>query len=242
MNVLIVDDEFHARKLLGDYVTRTPFLKLIKTCESVFEAMEQMQTENIDLLILDIQMPKMTGMEFARSLKISPIIIFSTAFSDYALESYELDIADYLLKPIEYPRFLKAAYKAKDHYDIKNKNNIDEKPQQGASNQEVSNDFITIKDGPKLHKLNYADLLFIEGQREYVTFQSKGSRITALYTLKTLETLLPRDQFIRVHKSYIVSINQIEMLDGNRIEIADQKIPIGGNYKNKLLDRLNGAR
>lgn len=117
MKVLIVDDEFHARKLLEDYVTRIPFLTLIKTCENIFEAIKIMQKENIDLLILDIQMPDMTGMEFARSLNKKPIIIFSTAYSEYAIESFELDVADYLLKPVEFPRFLQAMYKAKGRFD-----------------------------------------------------------------------------------------------------------------------------
>ena len=110
LNVLIVDDEFHARKLLADYVSKVPFLNLIKTCANVFEVIEAMQKERIDLLISDIQMPDMTGMEFARSLNKRPIIIFSTAYSEYAIESFELDVADYLLKPIEFPRFLQAAY------------------------------------------------------------------------------------------------------------------------------------
>ena len=237
MNVLIVDDEFHARKLLADYVSKIPFLHLIKTCANVFEAIEAMQKDCIDLLILDIQMPDMTGMEFARSLNKRPIIIFSTAYSEYAIEGFELDVADYLLKPIEFPRFLQAAYKAKNRYETK----------QPVAKEIVSvqktdidkDNFIIVKDGPKIHKIDYSDLLYIEGQREYVTFHTTQKRITALYVMKNLEDILPQKQFIRVHKSYIVGIKYIEMIEGNMLKISGEKIPIGGSYKESLLSRLS---
>ena len=234
MNVLIVDDEHHARKLLADYVIKVPFLNLIKTCMNVFEAIEVMQKKQVDLLILDIQMPDMTGMEFARSLNNKPIIIFSTAYSEYAIESFELDVADYLLKPVEFPRFLQAIYKAKSRHEMKQTTKEIITPQK----QNVD-DFITIKDGTKIHKIDYSDLLYIEGQREYVTFHTIQKKITALYVMKNLEDTLPKDCFMRVHKSYIVAIKFIEMIEGNMIKVAGEKIPIGGNYKTDLLNRLN---
>ena len=237
MNVIIVDDEHHARKLLADYVIKVPFLNLVKTCMNVFEAIEVMQRERIDLLILDIQMPDMTGMEFARSLNKKPIIIFSTAYSEYAIEGFELDVADYLLKPIEFPRFLQAAYKAKNRYEMKlpvaneiipiQKTDIDK------------DNFIIVKDGTKIHKIDFPDLLYIEGQREYVTFHTSQKKITALYVMKILEDSLPQKHFIRVHKSYIVAIRHIEMIEGNMLKVAGEKIPIGGSYKNDLLSRLS---
>ena len=234
MNVLIVDDEHHARKLLADYVLKVPFLNLVKTCMNVFEAIEVMQKEPIDLLILDIQMPDMTGMEFARSLNKKPIIIFSTAYSEYAIESFELDVADYLLKPVEFPRFLQAAYKARGRYEVKQltKETI---PVQKAA---IDN-FITVKDGTKIHKIDYSDLLYIEGQREYVTFHTTQKKITALYVMKNLEDILPKDCFMRVHKSYIVAVKFIEMIEGNMLKVSGETVPIGGSYKNELLDRLS---
>ena len=238
LNVLIVDDEFHARKLLADYVSKIPFLNLVKTCTNVFEAIEVMQKECIDLLILDIQMPDMTGMEFARSLNKKPIIIFSTAYSEYALESYELDVADYLLKPIEFPRFLQGIYRAKSRYEMKFPTKETSQTQKTEVNKD---DFITVKDGTKIHKIQYPDLLYIEGQREYVTFHTTQKNITALYVLKNLEDILPKDRFIRVHKSYIVAIRYIEMIEGNMLKIKGETIPIGGNYRNDLLDRLNST-
>jgi len=237
MNVIIVDDEHHARKLLADYVIKVPFLNLVKTCMNVFEAIEVMQKEQIDLLILDIQMPDMTGMEFARSLNKKPIIIFSTAYSEYAIEGFELDVADYLLKPIEFPRFLQAAYKAKNRFEMKSP--MVETNKQVSPPQPEENSFLIIKDGAKIHKIDYSDLLFIEGQREYVTFHTTQKKITALYVMKNLEDNLPQKHFIRVHKSYIVAIKQIEMIEGNMLKIAGEKIPIGGSYKNDLLARLS---
>lgn len=239
MQVLIVDDELHARKLLADYVGKVSFLNLVKTCMNVFEAIEVMQKESIDLLILDIQMPDMTGMEFARSLNHRPIIIFSTAYSEYAIESYELDVADYLLKPIEFPRFLQSAYKAKSRYEMKFP------PKETVSIQETStsncadnDDFIIIKDGTKIHKIDFSDLLYIEGQREYVTFHTTQKNITALSVLRNLDESLPSDQFIRVHKSFIVSIKHINMIEGNIVKVGKKIIPIGGSYKDALLSRL----
>ncbi len=239
MNVLIVDDELHARKLLADYVSKVSFLNLVKTCMNVFEAIDVMQKESIDLLILDIQMPSMTGMEFARSLSQRPIIIFSTAYSEYAIESYELDVADYLLKPIEFPRFLQSAYRAKSRYELKfpAKEVIKSLNTDGTNNTE-KNSFIVVKDGPKIYKIDYSELLYIEGQREYVTFHTTQKNITALSVLKNLEDSLPCEQFIRVHKSFIVSIGHISMIEGNTVKIAGKNIPIGGNYKDNLLSRF----
>jgi DNA-binding LytR/AlgR family response regulator len=240
MNVLIVDDELHARKLLADYVAKISFLHLVKTCMNVFEAIEVMHKERIDLLILDIQMPDMTGMEFARSLTQKPVIIFSTAYSEYAIESYELDVADYLLKPIEFPRFLQGAYKAKKRHEMKFSTEETISPQNTETLHPVDkDDFIIIKDGTKIHKIDYSDLLFIEGQREYVTFHTTQKNITALYVLKNLEETLPCEHFLRVHKSFIVSIRHIEMIDRNILKIAGKDIPIGGSYKETLLNRLS---
>lgn len=235
MNVLIIDDEFHARKLLADYVTKTPFLHLIKTCANVFEAIESMQKDDIDLLIIDIQMPDMTGLEFIRSLKSPPIVIFSTAYSEYALEGYALDVADYLLKPIEFPRFLQAVYKAKSRYETKVFSKRLNLPDASIKQED---DFLIVKDGAKIYKVNYSDILYVEGQREYVTFHTSQKNITALFVMKNLENILSNN-FIRIHKSYIVSIKHIEMIEGNMLKIAGKKIPIGSSFKNALHNRLN---
>ena len=181
-------------------------------------------------------MPDMTGIEFARSLNKSPIIIFSTAYSEYAVEGFELDVADYLLKPIEFPRFLQAIYKAKNRHEMKQPTNETTTLQKPSIEKD---DFITVKDGTKIHKIDFSDLLYIEGQREYVTFHTVQKKITALYVMKNLEDNLPKDRFIRVHKSYIVAVKFIEMIEGNMLKVSGETIPIGGSYKNDLLIRLS---
>jgi DNA-binding LytR/AlgR family response regulator len=237
LTVLIVDDEFHARKLLADYVSKIPFLHLAATCPNVFEAMDVMQKERIDLLILDIRMPDMTGIDFARSLNKSPVVIFSTAYSEYAVESYELETADYLLKPVEFPRFLQAVYKAISRIETRSQ----AKEAGHPPTKREGDDFLIIKDGAKIHKIQYADLLYMEGQREYVTFHTTKQKITALYTLKNLEETLPSALFMRIHKSYIVSIRHIESIDRNVLKIAGETLYIGGNYREALMKRLNGS-
>lgn len=233
--VLIVDDEYHARKLLSEYVSKLPFLELAGTGANVFEAMDILRKEKVDILLSDIQMPEITGLEFARSLKNPPAVIFTTAYSEYAVESYELDVVDYLLKPIAFPRFLQAINKIIERRgDDGTKqpaiNNI--KPQTEIQEE----DSFVIKSGYKIYKINYADLLYIEGQREYVTFHITKQRITTLASLKDLEEKLPSNQFIRIHKSYIVSIKHIELIDKNILHIAGQKLAIGASYKENLIN------
>jgi len=234
LKVLIVDDEFHARKLLSEYVSKLPFLELAGTGANVFEAMNILQKEKIDILLLDIQMPEITGLEFARSLKNPPLVIFTTAFSEYAVESYELDVIDYLLKPVAFPRFLQAINKV-----IERKGNtVSDKPHIIHSEQsleKVEESSIVVKSGYKIYKINYSDLIYIEGQREYVTFHTTKQRITTLASLKDLEEKLSSDHFIRIHKSYIVSIKLIELIDKNILHINDKRLPIGGSYKEALL-------
>jgi Response regulator of the LytR/AlgR family len=234
LKVLIVDDEFHARKLLTEYVAKLPFLELVETAHNVFEAMAVLQKEQIDILLLDIQMPEITGLEFARNLRNLPFIIFTTAYSEYAVESYELDVVDYLLKPIAFPRFLQAINKV-----IERKGNLPQRivtlEQEVQKPEKQEDNSIVIKSGHKFYKINYTDLIYIEGQREYVTFHTTKQRITTLYSLKDLEEKLPADQFIRIHKSHIVSIKHIESIERNILQIAGKKLSIGGTYKDSLM-------
>lgn len=237
LKILIVDDEYHARKLLTEYVSKLPFLELAGVSSNVFEAMNVLQKEKIDILLLDIQMPEITGLEFARSLQNPPAVIFTTAYSEYAVESYELDVVDYLLKPIAFPRFLQAINKATDrkkkHASLKTTSIPFE-----ISDGNKDSDSLVIKSGYKLYRINYEDLFFIEGQREYVTFHTSKQRITTLYSLKYLEEKLPAHLFIRIHKSYIVSIKHIEFIDKNTLHIKGERLPIGGSYKDELMKRF----
>lgn len=232
--VLILDDEYHARKLLSEYVSKLTFLELVGTAANVFEAMDILRKEKIDIMLSDIQMPEITGLEFARSLKNPPMVIFTTAYSEYAVESYELDVVDYLLKPIAFPRFLQAINKvvarkcgvSPNYFAVNREEPIPEKTQENS---------IVVKSGYKLYNISYDSLLYIEGQREYVTFHTSKQKITTLYSLKDLEDKLPSSLFVRIHKSYIVSIRSIELIDKNTLHILDKRLPIGGSYKDALI-------
>lgn len=264
-NVLIVDDEFLARKLLQDYVSKIPELQLAGTAQNAFEAFSFCKEHPVDIVLLDIHMPDLNGIELARTLKNVPSIIFTTAYSEYALESYEVSAVDYLLKPIALPRFMQAIEKA-----IARLKGLapSEAPEASASSvpsfhslqtpegsnpsllskpSNLSNfsnpstpfpSFLMVKADYKLYKINFDDLYYVEGQHEYVSFYTKDKRITALYSLKALEDQLPREKFVRVHKSYIVSIDHISEIEQVTVTVAGQKIPIGGSYRDSLLERL----
>lgn len=232
-NVIIVDDEYLARKLLQDYVSKVESLQLVATCSNAFEAMEALANNTVDIMLLDIQMPDLTGMELVKGLEKKPAVIFTTAYSEYAVDAFNLAVVDYLLKPFDFPRFFQAVRKA-----IGNVQHKAEETTKQAADISKSNDFITVKADYKLYKINYDDLLFIEGQHEYVTFHTTQRRITALFALKDLEELLPKDRFVRVHKSYIVSFKHIQDLDKSDVTVAGNKVPVGASYRDELLSRL----
>lgn len=227
-NVLIVDDEFLARKLLSEYVSKVDYLQLIDTCSDATKAMEVLHKEQIDILLLDIQMPDISGMEMLKLIDKKPSVILTTAYSEYAVDAFSLGVIDYLLKPFDYARFLQAINKA-----------VNINTSTTVANTDMSNDYLMVKADYKLYKVNYDDLLFIEGQHEYVTFHTKVKRITALYSLKNLEDTLPKDRFVRVHKSFIVSIKNIEDIDKTNVSVAGSKIPVGASYRDALIERLS---
>lgn len=250
--VLIVDDEFLARKLLQDYVNKVPDLELAGTAQNAFEAYSFCKDHHVDILLLDIHMPDLNGVELARTLKNIPAVIFTTAYSEYALESYEVAAVDYLLKPIALPRFIQAIEKAiiklrgaesvstSDAAGTKHNPDTSSSDTPKASEPSKPSDasYLMVKADYKLYKINFDDLFYIEGQHEYVSFYTKAKRITALYSLKSLEEQLPKDKFVRVHKSYIVSIANISEIEQLSVTVAGQKIPIGGSYREALLERL----
>lgn len=242
MNCVITDDEPLAREGLSNYVREVDFLHLIDTCTNPVELIKLLDQHPVDLIFLDIQMPKMNGLDFLKIVQKPPMVIITTAFPSYALEGFQLNVMDYLLKPITFDRFFKAANKAKDYYQLINKT-------ASADNHKTdpSADYFFIKCGSKYEKIYFDDILYVQGMQNYVTIHtSKGKYMTLLY-LKNLEESLDRKAFIRVHKSYIVSINKIEGIEGNEIFIQSAKIPISRNYhdvvieqvvKNKLWDKI----
>lgn len=226
-NVLIVDDEFLARKLLSEYVSKVDFLNLIDTCSDATQALEVLNNNSVDILLLDIQMPDISGVEMIKYLNNNkPHIILTTAYSEYAVDAFSLGVVDYLLKPFDYARFMQAINKV-----------VAMSSQEKSS--DIHNDYLMVKADYKLYKVNFDDLLYIEGQHEYVTFHTKAKRITALYSLRNLEETLPKDRFVRTHKSFIVSINNIEDIDKTTVSVAGNKIPIGASYRDALIERLS---
>ena len=237
-NVLIVDDEFLARKLLQGYVTKIENLNLVGTAQNAAEAFSLVNEHQVDILLLDIHMPDLNGIELTRTLSNVPAIIFTTAYSEYALESYEVSAVDYLLKPIAFPRFSAAIEKA--IAKLKSLETTSTEPAIVETHQEANDQktYMLVKADYRLYKINFDDLLYIEGQHEYVSFYTRTKRITALYSLKNLEEQLPADKFIRVHKSYIVSIDEIQEIEPLSITVAGQKMPLGGSYRDALMKKL----
>ena len=195
--------------------------------EKILKGIEVFQ--NVDILLLDIQMPDISGLEMLKLLNKKKLsVILTTAFSEHAVDAFSLGVVDYLLKPFDYARFLQAINKA-----------VSINTMLAESTSEKINDYIMVKADYKLYKINFDDLLFIEGQHEYVTFHTKSKRITALYSLRNLEDTLPKDRFVRTHKSFIVSIQNIEDVDKMNVTVAGNKIPVGASYRDALIERLS---
>ncbi len=247
MRCLIVDDEPLAHAILSDYVRKVPFLNLIGTTTSPIEALTRVQQGDVDLVFLDIQMPELTGMQFlkiARSAGARCQVILTTAYADYALEGYEHDVVDYLLKPIAFERFFRAVQKARSQSQPAAPVVIpltsppvvpDSVPPMPAQP-----DFIFVKTEYKLQRVGFNELLYCEGLKDYVSIYTPAERILALQTMKALEEKLPTSQFMRVHKSYIVALNRIETVERNRIYIGKAVIPIGDTYRDEFFRRIEG--
>lgn len=229
INCLVVDDEPLARNLLSDYIKKVPYLTLIGTAENALEAMKVMRENAIDLLFLDIQMPELTGINFLKVLqdKNKPNVILTTAYSEYALESYDLDVVDYLLKPITFERFLKSLEKISQRQQVQIP---------AIQTPENKPDFVFVKDGTKLIKVMLDDILYVEGLKDYVTIHTKQQKIVSLQRLKTLEEQLPATQFIRIHNSYIIALSAISAIHKGEVQMGNVHLPISDSYKKAFKD------
>jgi len=233
MNCVIIDDEPLAREGLASYVREVDFLNLTGTCENPLELIKLLDHQAIDLIFLDIQMPKMNGIDFLKIMQKPPMVIITTAYPSYALEGFQLNVLDYLLKPITFDRFFKSANKAKDYYRL-----LNNWPQPGAPKTEADEGYFFIKCGNKYEKIYFDEILYVEGMQNYVTiFTAKGKYITLL-NLKSLEQNLDSKLFIRVHKSYIVSTGKIDGIEGNDIFIGQHRIPISRNYREQVIRQV----
>lgn len=241
MNIMIVDDEPLALDVLETYIERLPQLCLVERCANAIEANNALKKKDIDLMFLDIQMPQLTGIEFLKSLTKPPMVIFTTAFPNYAIEGFELNAIDYLLKPISFERFIKAVNKAQEQHELHN-----QPLAAPASEVQDGEDFFFVKSDKKLIKVKFEDIIYIEGLKDYVIIRMEMGRVITLQTMKSLEDRLPPKQFRRIHRSYIVALNRIEAIDGNMVEVVEKKeakhLPIGKNYRDELLDLINKSR
>ncbi len=235
IKTLIVDDEPLALDILETFIAKMPNLELVARCNNALEGIEALKNHEVDLMFLDIQMPQITGIEFLRSLRNPPAVVFTTAFPDFALEGFELDAVDYLLKPISMDRFMKAVSKATERITIRK--------QETDTIEEIGDDYFFVKADKKLIKVNFSDIIYIEGLKDYVIIRQENSRVIALQTMKSLEDKLHSSNFRRVHRSYIVNLGKVLALDGNTLEVMEKGqvkvIPIGKNYRDELLDMIN---
>jgi DNA-binding LytR/AlgR family response regulator len=238
MNVMIIDDEPLALDVLETYIAKMPDLKLVGRCSNALEANEVLRKNDIDLIFLDIQMPQVSGVDFIKALENPPMFIFTTAYSNYALEGYELNAVDYLLKPISIDRFMKAVNKALSQFELRHREDAS-----GESGAAEGQDFFFVKADKKLVKIKYDEILYIEGLKDYVIIRLEQGRVVTLQTMKSLEDKLPLNKFKRIHRSYIVSIDKIHAVDGTSVDVYEKgqikQLPIGKNYKDEILEIVN---
>ncbi|RXP64521.1 DNA-binding response regulator [Lutibacter sp. HS1-25] len=229
---IAIDDEPLALKQIESYILKTPFLELLKSFESPLEAISYLQETNVALMFVDINMPDLNGLDFVKSLENSPKIIFTTAYSQYAVEGFRVDALDYLLKPIDYVTFLKASNKAKSWFDLHQK-----KPEQIQSNE----DFLFIKSEYKIVRIKLNDIKYIEGMREYIRIHLTNEKpIMTLLSMKAMEAQLTNKKFMRVHRSYIVNLDKITTIERNRIVFDKVYIPVSDQYKDKFQQFIEG--
>jgi two-component system LytT family response regulator len=229
-NCLIVDDEQHAIDILLHYIAQTPMMHVVAATTNPIEALQIVATQKVDLVFLDIHMPELSGIDFVKAINGKCKVILTTAYSEFALEGYELDVVDYLLKPIRLPRFLAAVQKA-----VKA---LQDKP------EEITDDYIFVKTESKgkLLKINLGEIDYIEGMKNYVAFHCGNTRTLVYAGMKEIEDRLPSRHFMRVHKSFIIRIDRISGIEGNRVLLKNVSadIMIGENYKSELMDKVKG--
>jgi len=227
LKCMIIDDEPLAQKGMVEYVQDIDFLDLATVCDNALQANAFLKENNVDLILLDIQMPKLSGLDFLKSLTEPPVVIITTAYQEYALEGYELNVTDYLVKPIAFSRFLKAVNKAKDFILLKQKDN---------SSENVTYFFLKVDN--RFEKINYDDILFAEALQNYVAIHTTEKKMLSYITFSQVEKQLPADRFIKVHKSYIVAFDKIKSVEGNIINIAQHQVPVSRGMKDEVMQKI----
>ncbi len=236
---MILDDEPLAAEVLETYIARIPELCIVSKCTHAMEANDVLRNQQIDLLFLDIQMPKITGIEFLKALEFPPFVVIVSAYPEYAVEGFDLNVIDYLLKPVSFERFLKAVNKVSDR--IKNK-----KSEISDILPDPVDDHIFVKADKRLVKINFEDIIYIEGLKDYVIVRMDNNRVITLQTMKSLEDRLPSLRFRRIHRSFIVNLKRLTAISGNQLEVMEsgkvKLLPIGKNYKDELLSFIQSNK
>lgn len=225
LRCIIVDDEPVARKILQEFTEQVPYLELAGKFENALKAETFLQDNRVDIMFLDIEMPKLTGLQYLKAHNVQPLVILTTAFPQYALEGYELDVIDYLLKPIAFTRFLKAVQKAREFAELKN----------NATPQDDNASFIFVRSDKRIEKVELEDILYVESLGNYVTICTEHKKIIAYLTLKSIESQLPSAQFIKIHQSFVVSLSRISAIEGNQVLLKNTSLPISRNYRDNVM-------
>lgn len=228
ISCIITDDEPFARKGLEGYVAKAGFFDLKAQCEDAMELGMVLAQQPVDLLFLDIQMPHLTGVDFIKSLANPPKVIFTTAFKEYATDGFDLDVLDYLLKPISFERFMKAAFKAKDYFDLR------------SSNTDTS--YLFVKSDGKLEKVVFDEVLYIEGMENYIVIHTLNRKIITHSTLKAFADKLPQRRFLQTHKSYIIAQDKITSIEGNMLNVGQHQVPVSRQLRDQVMRTLINER
>lgn len=239
INCLIVDDEPLAQRVVEKYIEDVSFLELKAKCKNAFEAMQALSEHEVDLMFLDINMPKLSGINFLKTLKNPPLVIITSAYSDFALEGFELDVVDYIKKPFSFERFIKAVSKAQER--LKEYKTLPSSPQQINDSVIPDEGHIFVKSNKKSHRIAYDELYYVEALGDYVKFHTIDKVLVTYLSMKSAETVLPISKFIRIHKSFIINISKIKTIEGNEVDIKGNKLPIGSNYKQEFFNRIHSV-
>ena len=228
IKALIVDDEPLAQNVIKKFAKDIPNLEIIGTCRNAMEAGSQLKETNAELMFLDVNMPKLSGLDFLKNLTNPPLVILTTAYSDYAMEGYELNILDYLKKPFSFERFFKAFQKAEEQISLRR-----------AQKTESESGYIFIKANKKAVRVNFKQIIYIEGLGDYIKIHLTDNHLVTNLSMKKIEELLPEEDFFRIHKSSIIRLDQIKSIEGNLVEVPGSKLPIGNNFRQSFQDLIN---
>ncbi len=237
MKCLLVDDEPKALEILRKYVGRVHFLELAGTFREPVRALHYMASNPVDLVFLDVSMPDMSGIQFLNALHTRPLVIFTTAYSEYAVRSYDYDAVDYLLKPIEFERFMRAATKALEFHQQREKSEQGQYAN-GALVQNGSGNYVVVKSGTDFHKLQLDDILYVEAAGNYAVFVTAGENVMSLLSMKEIGSLLPPDRFFRVHRSYVVNFRHVSKIERDQVKVGTKLIPIGEAFRDSFLKAI----